>query len=109
LSGFNLQVEVVEKRLQTLLNLAHGAKKEEILYRGRDLLNHIEFIVSSLALLYDATVSLEPIAEAIAIRWIQSRAHDIDTAKTRYTRADAIKQDRSIFLGDGEKASVAKL
>jgi alkylation response protein AidB-like acyl-CoA dehydrogenase len=109
LSGFNLQVEVVEKRLQTLLNLAHGAKKEEILYRGRDLLNHIEFIVSSLALLYDATVSLEPIAEAIAIRWIQSRAHDIDTAKTRFTRANAIKQDRSIFLGDGEKASVAKL
>jgi alkylation response protein AidB-like acyl-CoA dehydrogenase len=108
-STFDEQVEAVEKQVQTLLDLVHGAEKEELLYDGRELLDYIEFIVSSSTLMYDATVSPGPIAEAIAKRWIQLKAHDTDAPKARNTWDDAIKLDRNIFLGKSEQESAAKL
>jgi alkylation response protein AidB-like acyl-CoA dehydrogenase len=108
-SIFNKQADIVEERLQTLLDLVHGAQKEELLYRGRELLVHIEFIVISRALMYDATVSPEPIAVAIAMRWIQLKAHDIDASKTRHIWSNTIEEDRKIFLGDAGQTSFAKL
>jgi alkylation response protein AidB-like acyl-CoA dehydrogenase len=108
-SVFSALSRMVEKRLQTLLGLVHEAQKEEMLYQGRDLLDHIEFIVSSSALMYDATVNPEPIAEAVTMRWLQLHAHIPISANLRHTWSDTVKLDKSIFLGDQCQHRTARL
>lgn len=103
------EVELVEKRLQALLNLVHGATKEQLLYHGRELLDHIEPIVSSSTLLYDATINPSPTSEAIATRWVQSKALVPRTATLEQKWADAVKVDKCIFLGEAEQHKSSKL
>jgi alkylation response protein AidB-like acyl-CoA dehydrogenase len=108
-SVFESQKDIVEKRVQALVDLVHGAQKEELLYQGRDLLDHIEFIVSSSALIYDATVNPGPVVEAIAMRWVRLEANTPEATGLRHTWCDAVKLDKSIFLGDQRQGNSAKL
>jgi alkylation response protein AidB-like acyl-CoA dehydrogenase len=108
-SIFKDQADIVESRIKSLLDLVHGVQKEELLYRGRDLLDHIEFIVSSAALLYDATVNPGFVVEAIAMRWVQLATNTPGATGLRHTWRDAVKLDKSIFLGDQGHGNGAKL
>jgi alkylation response protein AidB-like acyl-CoA dehydrogenase len=106
---FKAEVQIVEQRLQALKDLVSGAQKEELLYRGRELLDHIEVIVSSAAMLHDATVNSNTIAQEIATRWVQSKALAPGAAVSRLNLSEAVKADRSIFLGDDIHRQNSKL
>jgi alkylation response protein AidB-like acyl-CoA dehydrogenase len=99
-SKFRAEVGLIEGRLQALLDLVRAAQKEQLLYRGRELLDHIEAIVSGLTLIYDATVQPDSVAEAVAMRWVQSRALVPRAAASEGNWTDTVKIDRSIFLGE---------
>jgi hypothetical protein len=89
-----------------------GATKDELLYRGRELLDHIDVIVSGSALLYDATVNPDPVAKEIALRWVRSKSLVPQAqAANRQDWKSAARVDKEIFLGfsDGEAQKVSKL
>jgi alkylation response protein AidB-like acyl-CoA dehydrogenase len=106
---FAAHVEAVEKTLQALLALVHGASKQELLYRGRELLDHIEVIVSSSTLMYDATVNPTLVAEQIAKRWVQSKTLGPNTSIGSQSWEETVKMDKSIFLGHQELPTTSKL
>jgi alkylation response protein AidB-like acyl-CoA dehydrogenase len=106
---FATQVEAVEKRFQVLLDLVHGASKEKLLYRGRELLDHIEVIVSSSTLMYDATVNPNLVAEQIATRWVQSTTLGPTTSTKPQSWEETVKLDKSIFLGHQGLPTTSKL
>jgi alkylation response protein AidB-like acyl-CoA dehydrogenase len=108
-AAFGAQVNTIEKRLQVLIELVRGAEKEELLYRGRELLDHIEVIASSLGLMYDATVNPEPVVEEMAMRWVQSKALGHDEATAQRTWNETLKLDKSIFLGEEAAVKRSKL
>jgi hypothetical protein len=106
---FAAQAESIRKRLQVLIDVVQGARKEELLYRGRELLDHIEVIVSSTTLLYDAAVNPDPIAEEIVKRWVGSNALQSDTHAASRTWSENVKMDKRIFLGPQRSAPDSKL
>ncbi|KAF2688426.1 hypothetical protein K458DRAFT_384611 [Lentithecium fluviatile CBS 122367] len=110
-TAFDSEKKLVEERLQALLKLAEGATKEELLYRGRDFLEHFEVIVCTSLLMYDATANPSPVAEEAARRWASSKFQGPQLSPSIRTREDAVRVDRRIFLGneDNHVSSAAKL
>ncbi|KAH7371939.1 hypothetical protein BKA66DRAFT_423460 [Pyrenochaeta sp. MPI-SDFR-AT-0127] len=110
-TAFDVEVMIIEERLQTLLNLVRGASKEELLYHGRELLDHIEAIVSGAVVMYDAWVNPDPIVRVIAVRWVHSRALVPQVAHAKLNWVDKVQVDRTIFLGtsNAEAQGQAKL
>ncbi|KAF9728757.1 hypothetical protein PMIN02_004264 [Paraphaeosphaeria minitans] len=94
-----LEADTIEQRLQNLLGLVQGASKEELLYYGRDILNSVEFITSSLVMLYDATTSPEPLVLEVVRRYVRSNSTKAITRSTRNALANIVTEDKSIFLG----------
>jgi alkylation response protein AidB-like acyl-CoA dehydrogenase len=90
---------IIEERLQTLIDLVRGASKEELLYRGREILEHVEFIACACLLAYDATVGPAPTAEEAARRWVYSRSATPLLALDHRSREACVRMDRSVFLG----------
>jgi alkylation response protein AidB-like acyl-CoA dehydrogenase len=105
-NSFSREIAVVKTRLQALLNLVQGLKKEELLYRGRDILNHIEACVSAAILMYDATANPSYIAQEVAVRWV--REVSLESKATPDTQAwrERVKIDKAIFLGSSHVESV---
>ncbi|KAF2826573.1 hypothetical protein CC86DRAFT_370526 [Ophiobolus disseminans] len=93
-SVFTSEIAVIEARLHALSDMVLGSQKEELLYRGRELLDHIDVIVSGSVLMFDASVNPDPIAQEIATRWVQSRSSAIPS-----TNWIDSKLDKEIFLG----------
>tara|TARA_R110002003_G_scaffold141_33_gene13155 strand:- start:9651 stop:11666 length:2016 start_codon:yes stop_codon:yes gene_type:complete len=111
-STFRAEVAMLEARLEALSDIVRGATKDELLYRGRELLDHIDAIVSGSALLYDATVNPDPVAKEIALRWVRSKSLVPQVqAANRQDWKSAARVDKEIFLGlsDGEAQKVSKL
>ncbi|KAG9195792.1 hypothetical protein G6011_00913 [Alternaria panax] len=73
-STFQGELPIVQERLEALNDLVHDAQKEELLYRGRQVLKHFEVIVSSIALMYDAQANPDTVTQEIAARWIRMNA-----------------------------------
>jgi alkylation response protein AidB-like acyl-CoA dehydrogenase len=108
---FSEEIAIVKTRLQALLDLIQGVQKEELLYRGRDILEHIEVSVSAAVLMYDAVVNPSYIAQEVAIRWIQMVSPSSKaTSDTRAWR-DKVKINKGIFLGSShlESATTSRL
>jgi hypothetical protein len=110
-SGFGEETEVIEERLQTLCHLVGGAPREELLYRGRDILGHVEVVVCACLLVYDATENPSPIADEAARRWIRLNSCGKHLALNNRGREHLVRMDRSVFLGseDDLLTSAAKL
>jgi alkylation response protein AidB-like acyl-CoA dehydrogenase len=108
-AAFTAEIQMIEQRLQALNGLVDGAQKEELLYRGRELLDHIDAIVSSVAMLHDSTVNPDTIAREIATRWVQSKALVPDSAVSRLNWSETVKVDRKIFMGDNIQRQNSKL
>ncbi|KAH7073464.1 hypothetical protein BKA63DRAFT_566657 [Paraphoma chrysanthemicola] len=105
-STFKAEVAILEARLKALSSIVSGATKDELLYRGRELLDHIEVIVSGAALLYDATVNPDSIAHEIAVRWVQSKSLTAQTVpESRRDWKSTVRVDKEIFLGSSEVES----
>ncbi|KAF2015357.1 hypothetical protein BU24DRAFT_421650 [Aaosphaeria arxii CBS 175.79] len=97
--AFKNEVAVIETRLESLISLVNKADKEELLYRGRELLDHIEVIVSGAVLIYDATINRDDVASVIASRWIASRDPTSQSRSSQNWKEDVVL-DRKIFLGN---------
>ncbi|OAL55254.1 hypothetical protein IQ07DRAFT_582764 [Pyrenochaeta sp. DS3sAY3a] len=110
-TNFDVEVMLLDEHLQALLDLVDGAQKEELLYRGREILDHIEAIVSGAVVLYDAWVRPDPVARIIAIRWVHSKALVPEKVHAGGNWKDVVQVDKSIFLGTpcGEAQAQAKL
>jgi alkylation response protein AidB-like acyl-CoA dehydrogenase len=108
-AAFTAEKKIVELRLQALNDLIGEAQKEELLYRGRELLDHIEAIVSSVAMLHDATVNPNTVAGEIAMRWVRSITVVPEPAVRRADWTEDVKIARSIFLGDDIRRQNFKL
>jgi hypothetical protein len=98
-STFRDEILIVEERLQALNDLVLNVPKEELLYHGRDILEHIEVIVGSAVLMYDAQANPDDVAHEIAVRWIRMKAlsPQKDTRSQNWKALSSM--DRRIFLG----------
>ncbi|KAH9874839.1 hypothetical protein J1614_004326 [Plenodomus biglobosus] len=103
-TAFDSEVMIVEERLDALLRQVQDAGKEQLLYIGRDILNHLEAIVSGAVVMYDAWVNPDPVARMIAIRWVHSRALSPRVAQAMRDWEDAVRMDKLIFLGQSGAA-----
>lgn len=97
---FPQEAEVVETRLKGILALEDACKQPELLYRGRELLTHLEVITCAVLLLFDAAVDQDEIAVEVARRWVESRVStDSSYARTEKSWQEMSLLDRKIFLG----------
>ncbi|KAH7125539.1 hypothetical protein B0J11DRAFT_528634 [Dendryphion nanum] len=98
--GFGKEVKMVQERIEALLKLVSGAGKEELLYHGRELLEHLEIIVSSALLTFDATVNPGEVAIAVASRWVKSTALSKDHSLSPSSWDHEVLLEKKIFLGE---------
>jgi alkylation response protein AidB-like acyl-CoA dehydrogenase len=98
-STFRDEILIVEERLQALNDLVVNVPKEELLYHGRDILEHIEVIVGSAVLMYDAQANPDAVAHEIAVRWIRMKALSPQKDTRSQNWKDLSSMDRRIFLG----------
>ncbi|OSS47830.1 hypothetical protein B5807_06318 [Epicoccum nigrum] len=98
---FGEEVEGVRARLARLGTLVDGKPREELLYRGRDVLDALETIVCAAVLLYDASVHPSFVAHEVARRYVRAQG-EAGGASSRHDALawkDAVRIDKSIFLG----------
>lgn len=88
---------LVTNKIHALVAMEKTCDKEELLYRGRELLQHLEYIVCSVLLLHDAFTDDDEVSVEIAKRWVLSWAEQTP-AKERHWKHECA-MDRRIFLG----------
>lgn len=93
------EISAVRTRLEALKTLINGKDKDELLYSGREILDHLEAIVSGTILLYDATASPSFVAQEITRRWIRSKCSGTSGSDGQLSWQAAVRIDKSIFLG----------
>ncbi|KAL1655153.1 hypothetical protein SLS61_002465 [Didymella pomorum] len=93
------EVAAISDRVEVLKILINGKSKDELLYSGRDILDHLEAVVSGTVLLYDATVSPSFVAQEVARRWVRSKCSSSSGSDGLLSWKDAVRVDKSIFLG----------
>jgi hypothetical protein len=103
--SFEPEIQAVRDCLDALHALTHEASKEDLLYRGRRILDHIEVVVCSCLLMYDATVNSSEVATAIASRWVRSKTTASIDAGPSSSWKKNVKLDKAIFLGEGLSTS----
>lgn len=96
---FEEEISIVEGRLEALVKLARAAKREELLYRGREILDYIEAVVCGCLLMYDATVNRDEVAVSIASRWCRSKASPNHETRDTVPWQQQVLLDKKIFLG----------
>jgi alkylation response protein AidB-like acyl-CoA dehydrogenase len=99
-SNFGEAAAIVEGRLCTLREQVRDATKAGLLYRGREILDHVEAVVCSCLLMYDAVVSPGEVAFVVASRWVRSKALGEQRTHTSDPWQKLVLLDRRIFLGD---------
>lgn len=100
-SKFPWESAVVEERLDALLGVEKRCDKDELLFRGRELLEHLEAIVCSVLLVYDASTDGDEVAAEVARRWVRSKAlsgSQLTVASPTSWREESA-MDKKIFLG----------
>ena len=97
--SYHVEVEETQARLEVLRKSTAKVSKEDLLYHGRETLEHIEIIICSALLLYDSSISRDNIAEAIAFRYIQSKSVSGKQLRDKLSQGEQVPIDRSIFLG----------
>ena len=91
---FRREVHGVTRRLERLDALVRGKGKEELLYRGREVMGSVEGVVCGAVLLYDASVNPGFVAHEVARRYVNAEGEDDGVAWK-----DRVRIDKSIFLG----------
>lgn len=106
-SVFASEVAAVEDRLCALsmIVLRSSKDKEKLLYRGREILDHIDMVVTGAVLIYDASVDMDPVAREVAKRWFQSKVPALHTDIWELSS----KLDRQIFLGSSPSGTLSRL
>ncbi|GKZ24249.1 hypothetical protein AbraIFM66951_002292 [Aspergillus brasiliensis] len=95
----------VEKRLQILIEITNQVDKAELLWRGRDILGHLQAVVCSCLLMYDACTDGNEVSVIVASRYVQSFP---DSGIQKPSQWDVeSRKDRMIFLGEGIARAVS--
>lgn len=96
---FEAEVHGIWGRLELLQDLMReSTTKEELLYRGREILEHIEIIVCGCLLMHDATTNPSEVAALTASRWLQSKSGNKFGGVADWR--ENVRLDKKIFLGD---------
>ncbi|KAJ4308767.1 hypothetical protein N0V94_009216, partial [Neodidymelliopsis sp. IMI 364377] len=96
---FQQEIETLKKRLAVLSELVKDKGKDELLYNGRQILDHLEAVVSGTVLVYDASVNPAFVAQEIAMRWVRSKGPRESVVEASTPWKDAVRIDKAIFLG----------
>ncbi|KAH0337382.1 hypothetical protein KCU81_g8156, partial [Aureobasidium melanogenum] len=98
---FSSEVELVLVRLTALENMVKTIDKEQLLFQGRELLQHLEWVTCAVLLMYDACTDEDEIATEIARRWARSHPMSPTTFQplSGPSWAEVSKMDKKIFLG----------
>ncbi|KAI9170863.1 putative acyl- dehydrogenase protein [Paramyrothecium foliicola] len=97
---FPQEVIIVNKRLETLIAIEEGCSKAELLFRGRELLEHLEAILCSILLMHDASIDGDEVASEIARRWVVSKVLSGSVPpRENKNWTDISQMDKKIFLG----------
>ncbi|KAI4948323.1 hypothetical protein J4E91_005744 [Alternaria rosae] len=96
---FQSEVVIVEERLLALEDVVHNTSKEELLYRGREILQHLEVIASSAVLMYDAQANPDAVAQEIAVRWVRLKALSPQKQTRPRDWKELSSMDKRVFLG----------
>ncbi|KAM0426415.1 hypothetical protein ACHAPT_008462 [Fusarium lateritium] len=97
---FGQECMVVQERLKELQVMLDNISGPELQWRGREVLDHLEAIMASVFLMFDACRDKEKIACHVASRWVWSKA--LPTSKYRQEPRDwklEAAMDQKIFVG----------
>lgn len=111
-SQFSAESGLVRKRLEVLISLTRGCGKEELLFRGRDILGHLEAIACACILMFDACTDGDEVAVEITRRWIRSKALVESEQQIQWNWEEEAAMDKKIFLAQhdsGVNRAAAKL
>ncbi|KAI1459777.1 acyl-CoA dehydrogenase/oxidase [Annulohypoxylon moriforme] len=98
---FARECELVEENIQSLVSLVQGASVQDMEYRGRHILSHLESISSAVLLLYDACTDRDVTITYIASRYFQPQAAGSSLHQREHPdRFEDRLIDSRIFLGD---------
>jgi alkylation response protein AidB-like acyl-CoA dehydrogenase len=103
--SFEVEAAIVQERLEALISLTGSALKDELLYRGREIMEHIEVTVCGCLLMLDATVNQSEVASAVASRYILPKASTTKLAQHLTQWKNEVRLDKAIFLGAAETKS----
>lgn len=94
---------LVANKIHALVTMEKTCDTDELLFRGRQLLQHLEYVVCSVLLLHDARTDGDEVAVEIARRWVRSWS-DATPLKGRHWKSEC-DMDRKIFLGAHARAT----
>ncbi|ORX93267.1 hypothetical protein BCR34DRAFT_580625 [Clohesyomyces aquaticus] len=98
---FHEEISVVKEHLDSLLQLVHGAIKDDLLFFGRDILKLVEAVVCGCLLLHSATLDHDAVTVAVAVQWIRSKASGSPHARrSSNSLREETLLNKSIFLGE---------
>ncbi len=101
---FKPEVESLGERLKALAILCEGASKEEMLYCGREILDHIDVVVSGTVMMYEAVACSDILTATVARRFIKARTPAMKTEPTRLS-PNNVQMDKAIFLGESSEVT----
>ncbi|KIV91746.1 hypothetical protein PV10_06253 [Exophiala mesophila] len=108
---FKIELDIVQTRYRALNELVRDTDSVQLHWRGREVLDHIEAVVSAALLMFDATLDQDEIAVAVARRYVKSIAlprHKLYSDRN-FDFAAEVRLDRLIFLGRSSSAADASL
>ncbi|PYI06698.1 hypothetical protein BO78DRAFT_109513 [Aspergillus sclerotiicarbonarius CBS 121057] len=88
---------LVQKRLERFIQTTEKVDKAELLWRGREIIGHVQAIVCSCLLMYDACVDGDDVALTVASRYVRSHA-GYELQSSSQWHSEALK-DKKVFLG----------
>jgi alkylation response protein AidB-like acyl-CoA dehydrogenase len=111
---FSQEVRIVTERLEALEMLVKATSREELLFHGRELLQHLNAITCAVLLMFDACTDDDEVSIEIARRWTNDHVstHKAPHRPTATSWVDVSRMDKKIFLGDDKvvlDSSTAKL
>lgn len=98
---FKSELDIVQTRYRALNELVRDTDAVQLHWCGREVLDHIEAVVSAALLMFDATLDQDEIAVAVARRYVKSIAlprHRL-YKDANFNFAAEVRLDRLIFLG----------
>ncbi|KAH0843980.1 hypothetical protein AYO21_02257 [Fonsecaea monophora] len=103
---FPEQCATVSERWNFFTASITGVDKETLHWRGREILEHLDVVMTACLLLYDASLDADDVAIAVATRWVRTEV----SLSPRLDRGESDLQqeqymDRKIFLGPVKNVS----
>ncbi|KAK6004623.1 hypothetical protein QM012_008485 [Aureobasidium pullulans] len=100
-STFSAEIELVQQTLTALEDIVKSVDKEQLLFQGREMLQHLEWITCAVLLMFDACTDEDEVTTEIARRWAKSNPINPTAFQTLNgpNWKELSKMDRRIFLG----------